>query len=111
MFFKSKHYVHGRRGFVNQIFQGLSLDKMVNKRFPEVLEQMIDLNFKSLITSFDKKRQGRDCLLKPFRIDLNELGESIASLLISRGLSSNSVISSERALINHLGINDLLYLD
>jgi hypothetical protein len=103
MFFNSKNYIHGRRGFVNQIFQGLSLDKMVKKQLPEVLDQMIDYNFKSLITSFDKATRKRDCLLKPVQIDLNQLEESVARLLINNGLRSTSVLSSEKALINHLG--------
>jgi len=80
MFFKSKQYVHGRRGLINQIFQGLSLEKFVKKRFPAIIDQMIDYNFKSLITSFDKDHGSRNFLIKPIKPDLNRLNISIRRL-------------------------------
>jgi len=103
MFFNAKKYIHGSRGYVNQIFKGLSLNKMVRKRLQKVVDQMVDLNFKSLITSFDKENRIRNGLLKPIQIDLYQLGESVARLLKGNGLKSSSVLSSERAFINHLG--------
>jgi hypothetical protein len=89
MFFESKQYVHGRRGLLNQIFQGLSLEKFVKKRFPEIIDQMIDYNFKSLITSFDKDQGSGNFLIKPTKPDFNMLGELIRNL-IERNYLDNS---------------------
>ena len=102
MFFKSKQYIHGRRGLINQIYQGLSLDKFVKKRFPEVVDQMIQYNFKSLIASFDKNHGSRYLLIKPIKPDLNRLSVSIRRLLETNGISNYS-LSSDRAIINHRG--------
>lgn len=110
MFFNSKQYIHGRRGIINQIFQGLSLDKMVKKRLPEMLDRMIDYNFKSLITSFDKDQGSRNCLIKASKLDINQLSQSITSLLENHGLINNSILSSERAIINHRGKYFLSYI-
>lgn len=103
MFFKSKQYIHGRRGYINQIFEGFSLEKLVKKRLPEILDRMIDLNFKSLITSFDSSHRSRNCLIKPIKTDIYRLCQSIQNLLESNGLNMGSLLASERAIINHRG--------
>jgi len=103
MFFKSKQYIHGRRGFINQIFEGLSLEKLVKKRFPEILDRMIDHNFKTLITSFETNHGSRNCLIKPIKPDINRLCKSIQDLLENNGLNLSSLIASERAIINNRG--------
>ena len=102
MFKQYKSYIHGTRGYVNQIYQYSQIDIVVQDRLNDTVNEMIDFRMKSFITAH-KSFDSANNLVGLNKTNVSHLNASIRSLLASSFLDTSSALYSERIRYENIG--------
>ena len=103
MFKIFKNYIHGQRGFANQIYENLTINSIINQKYTETLNHMADFRMKSFIQQSSKERE-IDVLFKNLRpVNANTLNANIKQLIMKNCGSLKNFQMCYIAIINNIG--------
>jgi hypothetical protein len=91
--------IHGTRGHINQINQGLSTQQELKSQVSNVLDGMVDDRFKAYLLHQNNRAPKKDHLIYPKKLCSNLLQPYLYKQLVNLNEGNLNILWSERALI------------
>jgi hypothetical protein len=110
MFKICSSYIHGTRGFMNQIKENLIDQQDFKSDVHDIIEQIEDQEMKSFLISHHKKKNVIDLLLFKSVFQRTTSNNNLYNYVKSLSISS-TIHTSERAIINKIGNSVLKLFD
>jgi hypothetical protein len=102
MFKACSSYLHGTRGFMNQIKENLIDQQELKSNLQSTVDEIEDEEMKSFLLAYHKKKVVIDTLLYKMFFDKKSSDLSLFNY-ISTFRNSESIYTSERAIIQKIG--------
>lgn len=101
MFKMFGNYVHGQRGYSNQIYENICITLGLNKQRNELLSTMVDFNMKDFLISISKHKSTSDSMLQtPKRISSST---NLQIISLCSKLDSDNLMEGSKFKIDGIG--------